>query len=184
MSLGFGVDRERVASALRVCGLAGLPVILVAAALFFPHSKRQVAVFLASFSLQSTLLGWLYLYTLDQRLGRWSATYLSFVAAVWTLFLGGQESATGEWVFNAYLHYAQPAYVVAYWLLKGDRSTGIPWPLQLYPFLYLVALVPLGYWLGYQTYPVLTSQTKAVAVVWAGVHLVFNFLLTEKKRPE
>lgn len=184
MLIGTRVNQGRVVNALRAAGLVALPVVLVAASLFFPHSKRQLAVFLASFSFQSAAMGWLYLYTLDQRLGRWCAVYLSFVAAIWALFLGGQESSAMERVFNVYLHYAQPAYVVGYWLYKGDRSASTPWLLQLYPFLYLMALVPLSHWLGYQIYPVLTSQTAAVAAVWAGIQFVFNFLLVEKKRSE
>lgn len=129
---------------------------------------RPRLLFFASFSFQSNLIGWIYLATKNQRLGEWSAIYLSFVISVWFFFLGGAESSINEYIFNVILHYIQPLIVLLYWIHRNEPSN-TPILLEIYPLFYLIFIIQLNNHLGYEMYPVIREP-----VFWLGFILLFS----------
>lgn len=169
---------------VRYVGLIQLPALLLLADYFGDFSRRQFILFLSSFSFQTSLLGWLYLLTRNPVLGQFSARYLSFVALVWMSLLGGLESSAVERIFNDFLHYSIPLCVLFYH--HNDRAAHLPgmryWLLGLlYPLGYLIFMLLINQWIGYELYPVLSAHPMLVAAIFAmveAVHWNTNNLIT------
>lgn len=158
-----------VATCVRWVGLILFPALITVAGLLAHPSKRQAFVFLASFSFQSNLLGWVYLITKSPLIGQCSTRYLLFVIIVWMYALANLESSRAERVFNELLHYVHPLSVIAYWSTSRARVTGIrPWLIGLlFPAVYLVCMLLVNARIGYELYPVLSTNPGLVLSVLA-----------------
>lgn len=164
------VQREGfLAAQVRWFGLLLFPTLVLIADLAGSPSRRQIFLFLSSFSFQTSLIGWLYLLTRNSTLGMYAVRYLSVVALVWLFALGGKESSTAEKVFNELLHYAHPLCVMIYSQLVDARVPGLrPW-LQglLYPLGYFFYMLLVNRWIGYELYPILSENPLLVVSIFA-----------------
>jgi hypothetical protein len=151
---------------LRIGLLSLYPLFIVVSFLLAKPSLRQTALFLSSFSFQTTALGWIYLYTGNLKLGRWAARYTFFVAFIWLISLGGKETTMAEWVFNCILHYVFPAITILTYVPHIGKETSNAIPGFIYPVVYVGCLFIAEMQLGYFTYPIMKDQPLLIQILW------------------
>ena len=154
---------------LRWVGLFLFPALLIGAGLFSTLSRRRLILFLCSFSFQTSLLGWLFLLTKNPLLGFFSSRYLRFVMLVWAITLGNLEDNAAERSFNVLLHYGLPICVEWYWSSIPQRFAGNRyWQLGFcYPFAYFLLMLTVNRWIGYELYPILSTDPFKIMFIWA-----------------
>lgn len=160
---------------MRWTGLILFPLFLAITGLFAQFSRRQLILFLCSFSFQTSLLGWFSVLTKNPILGQFSIRYLTFVALLWSFSLGGLENSTAEYIFNEILHYLVPSWVYFYHRYAATYFPGVRYWLLglLYPLGYFFFMLLVNQWIGYELYPVLNTHPVLVVSVFVMVEAMY-----------
>jgi hypothetical protein len=166
--------------------------VSVASVILNVQSKRQLLVFLISFTFQTNTVFFVHS-ACGSRLPVRYRAYLQqlgvvwgiCIAFVWNTMLGGQEEDSQERVLNHLLHYYQPALFLIDWLTS---SQAIAWQADglicLTTILSAMLIFAVGYFhLGYHVYPVfdwietMGEATTTSLPGWIYVILVYLYAI-------
>ncbi len=157
-----------------VFALSLYPLFLTISYFVAQPSLRQTLLFLGSFSFQSAVLDWIFLFTANPVIGKWAARYTLFVALVWMIYLGGKETTALEWWFNLILHYFFPAITIIAYSPYRSRPVRSSVYGRIYPIVYLIFIVLLELKIGYLIYPILRDNPFFMAALWTACLIAFQ----------